>query len=229
MAMLLLVAAATMFATSCTKDGELKINEENIVGEWGWPNSHEMKNKKINIQADHTGSGLMAKFEWSLDGRDFVATSIYGGYRLEMTIKSIKGDKMEVEGEYQLIDNEGNVLRVENSATGTLIKTVTTQSPKLTEELVLGKWRCDNSSASWDLVVNSDHTYTRRGSEGTDWSLSGSTFNGTEHMVGVQNPTDMPFCFTVSSMTSSAQSIVMNITYSEPYMSPGEGKLTKTL
>ena len=67
----LLFVATTMFTfASCNKDnnddnpsgsGSSSISEANLVGEWGWPSSHEMKNKTINIKADHTGGGnLMA-------------------------------------------------------------------------------------------------------------------------------------------------------------------------
>ena len=200
----LLFVAATMFTfASCSKDD---FSDVDLVGEWGWPSSHEMKYKTIIINADHTGAGnLMSGFKWTLDDNKFVATSIYGGYRLEMTIKSIDGDKMKVEGQVQLIDGDGNVLRVVNTATGTLIKTVTKQSPTLTESLMVGSWSFeahDRGYYTWNLTVNSDGTYVRNGFNGT-WSVSGTEFNRIE---GEYNDTTS---VSVESMTSSASRIIL--------------------
>ena len=152
--------AASLLTVSCTKENDPNaITEANLVGEWGWPSNHEMKGSKIILNADHTGGGMpMSKFNWTLDGNKFVGLSVYGGYRLEMTIKSINGDKMEVEGQHQLIDNDGNVIRVEHTATGTLVKTITTQSPTLTTDLMVGTWNfdADDHLLRWDMTVNSD-------------------------------------------------------------------------
>ena len=93
---LLFVAASMFFFASCNKEdnpsggGSSAITEANLVGEWGWPSSHEMKNKTLVIKADHTGGGnlLAGGFNWKLNGKKFVAAN--GFYQLEMTIKSIK-------------------------------------------------------------------------------------------------------------------------------------------
>lgn len=209
----LLFVAATMFTfASCNKDnnddngGSSAISEANIVGEWGWPSSHEMKNKNINIKADHTGGGnLMAGgFKWTLNGNKFVAKN--GFNQLEMTIKSINDDKMEVEGKYQELDGNGNVTNVLNNATGTLIKTVTTQSPTLTESLMVGTWKFRDSRTyqTYDVIINSDHTFTHNKyshDEGT-WNIEGSKFIGRTE--GIE------YSFSVESMTSSAMSVVLN-------------------
>ena len=80
----LLFVAATMFIfASCKKDdnpsggGSSAITEANLVGEWGWPSSHEMKNKTIVIKADHTCGGnlLAGGFNWKLNGKKFVGTN----------------------------------------------------------------------------------------------------------------------------------------------------------
>lgn len=74
----LLFVAATMFTiASCNKDDDNpSISEANLVGEWGWPSSHEMKNKTIIINANHTGAGnLMSSFKWTLDDNKFVGLS----------------------------------------------------------------------------------------------------------------------------------------------------------
>lgn len=230
----LLFVAATMFtAASCTKEddptttggGSSAISEANIVGEWGWPSNHEMKNKTIIIKADHTGAGnFMSSFTWTLNGNKFVGLSVYGGWRLEMTIKSIKGDKMEVEGEYQLIDNDGNVLRVENNATGTLVKTVTTQSPTLTESLMVGSWsfESDDHMDVWNMTVNSDGTCVRQGISGT-WTVSSSVLDILER-DGSQNTS-----ITAESMTSTAMKITLTGVWTPYYGSPVHGRLTKNL
>lgn len=210
---MLLFVAATMFTfASCNKDddnngGSSAISEANLVGEWGWPSSHEMKNKTIVIKADHTGAGnLMAGgFEWTLNGNKFVAKN--GFKQLEMTIKSINGDKMEVEGKYQQLDGDGNVTNVLNNATGTLIKTVTTQSPTLTESLMVGTWKFRDSQTyrTYDVIINSDHTFTHNKyylDEGT-WEIEGSKFIG-------RTDGDIEYSFIVESMTSSAMSVVLN-------------------
>lgn len=90
----LFFVAATMFTfSSCNKDntddnpsggGSSSISEANLVGEWGWPSSHEMKNKTIIINADHTGAGnLMSSFKWTLDDNKFLAcrSTAAGGLR----------------------------------------------------------------------------------------------------------------------------------------------------
>lgn len=232
---LLFVAATMLLFASCNKDNNddnpsgggssSSISEANLVGEWGWKSNHEMKNKTIIINADHTGAGnLMSSFKWTLDDNKFVGLSVYGGWRLEMTIKSIKGDKMEVEGEYQLIDNDGNVLRVENTATGTLVKTVTTQSPTLTESIMVGSWRfeSDDYMDTWNLTVNSDGSCVRKGISGT-WTISGSVLNILEH-DGAENTS-----ITAESMTSTATKITLTGVWTPYYGSPVHGKLTKNI
>jgi len=225
--MLLFVAATIATFSACSEkenviddnrnipsgSGSPTISEANLVGEWGWPSSHEMKNKTLVINADHTGAGnLLGSFNWTLDGKKFVGTSATINRQLEMTIKSINGDTMEVEGEYRLIDDDGNVLRVENNATGILVKTVTTQSPTLTESLMIGRWRFGDAYEGWDLIVNSDYTYRRRSSLGGTWSIDGSSFNCVEHSEGASiYPPEWPFSFTVETMTTSASKIVMVI------------------
>lgn len=223
----LLFVAATMFTfASCSKDDDASVSEANLVGEWGWPSSHEMNKKTIIINADHTGAGnLMSDFKWTLNDNKFVATSIYGGYRLEMTIKSINEDKMKVEGQTQLIDGNGNVLRVVNTATGTLIKTVTKQSPTLTESLMVGSWsyESDNYLHRWNITVNSDGTYVRNGFNGT-WSVSGTEFNMIE---GEYNDTTS---VSVESMTSSASRIILTGVWTRAYSGTTiHGELTKNL
>ena len=215
----LFFVAATMFTfASCNKDntdddnpsggGSSSISEANLVGEWGWPSSHEMKKKTIVIKADHTGAGnLMAGgFEWTLNGNKFVAKN--GFKQLEMTIKSINGDKMEVEGKYQQLDGDGNVTNVLNNATGTLIKTVTTQSPTLTESLMVGTWKFRDSQTyrTYDVIINSDHTFTHNKyylDEGT-WEIEGSKFIGRTGSYSTE------YSFIVESITSSAMSVVLN-------------------
>lgn len=208
---MLLFVAATMFTfSSCSKDNI----DDNLVGEWGWPSNHEMKNKSINIKADHTGDGnLMSSFTWTLDGKKFVCLSGNGRGRLELTIKSVNGDKMEVEGEYQMLDNDGNVVKVLNNATGTLVKTVTTQSPTLTESLMVGTWKFEETGTTYpdryDVIIKSDHTFIYQYShdEGT-WRIEGSKFIGTEK-EGNYDHTDLEYSFTVESMTSSAMKVVL--------------------
>ena len=210
----LLFVAATMFTfSSCNKNEDNNsdssaISEANLVGEWGWPSSHEMKNKSIIIKADHMGAGnLMAGgFEWTLNGNKFVAKN--GFKQLEMTIKSINGDKMEVEGKYQELDGNGNVANVLNNATGTLIKTVTTQSPTLTESLMVGTWKFRDSQTyrTYDVIINSDHTFSHNKyshDEGT-WKIEGSKFIGRTGSYGSE------YSFIVESITSSAMSVVLN-------------------
>ena len=212
----LLFVAATMFTfASCNKDnnddnpsggGSSSISEANLIGEWGWPSSHEMKNKTINIKADHTGGGnLMAGgFNWTLNGNKFVGKN--GSRQLETTIKSINGDKMEVEGEYQQIDNDGNVTNVLNNATGTLIKTVTTQSPTLTESMVLGSWEFRASyGVEWSFSLNADHTGTYD-LESATWSISGNTLS-IEHTGSTHGFVQA----TVNSITTSATKVVMTV------------------
>lgn len=232
----LLFVAATMFTfTSCNKDNDddnpsggsssSSISEANLVGEWGWPSSHEMKNKTIIINADHTGAGnLMSSFKWTLDDNKFVGLSVYGGWRLEMTIKSIKGDKMEVEGEYQLIDNDGNVLRVENTATGTLVKTVTTQSPTLTESLMVGSWsfQSDDHGYNWNMTVNSDGTCVRQGTNGT-WTVSGTVF------TMIEDEYNHSTSINAESMTSTATKITLTGVWTRPNGNTLHGKLTKNI
>ena len=211
---LLFVAATMLTFASCEKDDDdnsssSAISEANILGEWGWPSNHEMKNKTIVINADHTGSGnLMSSFTWTLKGKKLVGTSAVGTRRLEMTIKSITGDKMEVEGEYQRIDANGNVIQVESNATGTLIKTVTTQSPTLTESLMVGTWKYVKTETTnydeYNVIINSDHSfeYGYGHSIGT-WRLEGSRF------IGKENNTNREYSFTVESMTSSAMKVIL--------------------
>lgn len=59
-----------------------------------------MKNKTVNIKADHTGGDnlLADRFDWTLNGNKFVTTN--GFKQLKKTIKLINDDKMEVEGKY---------------------------------------------------------------------------------------------------------------------------------
>ena len=229
----LLFVAATMFTfASCEKnnddnlsgDGSSSgISETNLIGEWGWQSSHVLKNKKIIIYANHTGGGnLMSSFNWTLKGSKFVAT--FSSHRLEMTIKSINGDKMEVEGEYQLVNENGNVVDVVYNVTGTLIKTVTTQSPTLTTDLMVGQWsfQGDNNSDVWNMTVFSDGTYNRRGLNG-NWTVSGSTFNTSWG----DNETDITFV--AESMKSSASKIELTGTETLITGVQHHGKLTKNL
>ena len=221
----LLFVAATMFTfASCSKDDDASVSEANLVGEWGWPSGHEMNKKTIIINADHTGAGtLMNGFEWTLNDNKFVATARYINYRLEMTIKSIDEDKMEVKGQFQLVDSDGNVLRVANTATGTLIKTVTKPLSTLTESLMTGSWHfeSDDRYFSWDLLVSADGTYNRGGFNGT-WSISGTEFN----MIEGEGNTSI----SVESMTSSASRIILTGVWTRPYSGlTAHGKLTKNL
>ena len=174
------------------------------MGEWGWPSGHEMKNKTINIKADHTGGGnlMSGGFNWTLSGNKFVAKN--GFNQLEMTIKSINGDKMEVEGKYQKIDRDGNVTNVLNNATGTLIKTVTTQSPTLTESMVLGSWEFRASyGVEWSFTLNADHTGAYD-MEPATWSISGNTLSIEGNYGSFMNAT-------VNSITTSATKVVMHV------------------
>ena len=213
---LFLVATTMLTFASCNKDenednpsgggSSSSISEASLVGEWGWPSNHEMKNKTIVIKADHTGSGnlLAGGFNWTLNGNKFVGKN--GSRQLEMTIKSINGDKMEVDGEYQQIDNDGNVTNVLNNATGTLIKTVTTQSPTLTESMVLGSWEVRASyGVEWTFSLNSDHTGTFDSGSAT-WSISGNTLSieNTGSSGGFMQAT-------VNSITTSATKVVMTV------------------
>ena len=214
-AALLFVATVMFTFASCNKDDDNAISEANLVGEWGWPSSHEMKNGTINIKADYTGSGnLMNSFTWTLNGKTLVCLSGNGRGRLELTIKSINDDKMKVEGEWQMLDGNGNVVRVLNTATGTLVKTVTTQSPTLTESLMVGTWKFEESGTAYpdryDIIIKSDHTfeYQYSHSEGT-WRIEGSRFIGIEK-EGNYDHTDREYSFTVESMTSSAMKVVLN-------------------
>ena len=237
----LLFVAATMFSfASCNKDddnnggdpssnGASEISEASLLGEWGWPSNHEMKNKTIVINADHTGSGnMMNSLTWTLDGKKLVCLSGNGRGRLELTIKSINGDKMEVEGEWQMLDGNGNVVRVMNTATGTLIKTVTTQSPTLTESLMVGTWKFAETETplcdEYNVIINSDHTfeYGYAHSIGT-WRLEGSRF------IGKENNYDHEYSFNVASMTSSATKVVLTAVDGKNGNMAFDGTFTKNL
>ena len=130
------------------------------------------------------------------------------GERLHIVGLSAYGDKMEVEGKYQQLDGDGNVTNVLNNATGTLIKTVTTQSPTLTESLMVGTWKFRDSQTyrTYDVIINSDHTFTHNKyylDEGT-WEIEGSKFIGRTGSYGTE------YSFIVESITSSAMSVVLN-------------------
>ena len=235
----LLFVAATMFIfVSCNKEdnpsggGSSAITEANLVGEWGWPSSHEMKNKTIVIKADHTGGGnlLAGGFNWKLNGKKFVAAN--GFYQLEMTIKSINSDKMDVEGEWQKLDSDGNVANVLNNATGTLIKTVTTQSPTLTESMVLGTWAFRASyGVEWSFTLNADHTGAYD-MEPATWSISGNTLS-IEHNCSTHGFMQA----SVKSITTSAAKVVMTVEGTRGWhlanggdsANPFAGTLTKNL
>ena len=233
---MLLFVAATMFTfASCNKDddnndgGSSAISEANLVGEWGWPSNHEMKNRTIVINADHTGSGnLMNSFTWNYDEEELVCLSSNGRGRLIMYIKSINGDKMEVEGAYQLLDGDGNVARVLNRATGTMVKTVTTQSPTLTESLMVGTWKFAETETplcyEYNVIIKSDHTfeYGYAHSIGT-WHLEGSRF------IGKENNYDHEYSFNVSSMTSSATKVVLTAVDGKNGNMAFDGTFTKNL
>ena len=207
----LLFVAATMFIlVSCNKDdnpsggGSSAITEANLVGEWGWPSSHEMKNKTIVIKADHTGGGnlLAGGSNWKLNGKKFVAAN---GFYL------------------------ANVL---NNATGTLIKTVTTQSPTLTESMVLGTWAFRASyGVEWSFTLNADHTGAYD-MEPATWSISGNTLS-IEHNCSTHGFMQA----SVKSITTSATKVVMTVEGTRGWhlanggdsANPFAGTLTKNL
>ena len=191
-----------------------------------------MKNKTIVIKADHTGGGnlLAGGFNWKLNGKKFVAAN--GFYQLEMTIKSINSDKMDVEGEWQKLDSDGNVANVLNNATGTLIKTVTTQSPTLTESMVLGTWAFRASyGVEWSFTLNADHTGAYD-MEPATWSISGNTLS-IEHNCSTHGFVQA----SVKSITTSAAKVVMTVEGTRGWhlanggdsANPFAGTLTKNL
>ena len=214
----LFFVAATLFSFTSCKDDEEPITEANLVGEWGWPGNHAMKGNTIAINADHTGTSNfgLRNFTWTLDGNKLVCLAEYRSEKLDLTIKSIVDGKMEVEGELQGTDINGNVTRVIDNATSTLIKTVTVQSPTLTDGIMVGTWKVVEKWGSVphdiNVTINSDHTFRRGNSDKQgNWRLEGSKFIGVIPEGDIVHGGDDDYYFTVESMATAATKVVLNV------------------
>lgn len=207
---MLLFVAATMFSfSSCNKDDDDNgISETNLVGEWGWPSDHALKFSKLVIKNDHTATFNSLPYTWTLKGNTFSGTA-GNGHEINFKIKSLRGEKMVIEGEERLVSDVSSITLSDLS--GTLIKTVTTTSPTLTEDIMVGTWKFKETGQynQYDVIIKSDHTFEYQVShdKGT-WEIEGSKFIGIEK-GGNYDGSDREYSFTVESMTSSSTEVVL--------------------
>lgn len=197
--MIMFVAAATLFATSCTKENDPNaITEANLVGEWGFTDNRQ--NAGITINADHTCKLANLLYNWTLSGNTFKATQESTSNTCEFTITELSGNTMKVTGSRVYFGSTSDY-------SGSLLRTTTVIPTGLDESEMLGSWalrKPDTYLDEWTFTLNADHTGILASWSAT-WSVSGTTLSMiNDDGIGYMHAT-------VKSITTSATKVVMEV------------------
>ena len=207
--MLMFVAAATLFAASCSKEEEdaaRSVSESQLVGLWGFPQGHQFQAWELDIKADHTMSTLGAgNWTWSLDGNKFVAVRGNGLAKLELTIQSATATQIKFSGEYQAFDGDGNMIKsqdISSTLTSLLL------DPAKLSEVIVGNWK-DNVNYH---RVREDGTCTVYNIECT-WSVSGSTFTAIQLPPAYGEPETVNFSLVLEAKRIKVKNEKVEVTF----------------
>lgn len=200
-AIIMIVATTTMFATSCTnkEDDPNAITDANLVGEWIFTDNRQ--NPKMIINADHTCTIGNLSYNWALSGKTFKATQSNTSNVYEFEITELNGNTMKVVGSRVYFGTTSEY-------SGTLRRTTTETPTSLKESELLGSWEHfspnDSYWSDFAFTLKADHVCDFMGSDGT-WSVSGNTISmDYNDNIGYMNAT-------VKTITTSATKVVMKV------------------
>ncbi|MBR1784792.1 MAG: hypothetical protein IJ760_05080 [Bacteroidales bacterium] len=216
--MVMFVAAATMFVTSCNKGddnngdnpsggGSSAISEANLVGEWGWPSSHTLAGETMVFTKNHIVKYDGKNYTWQISGKHLRGV-FSERFIIEFDIVEIDGATMRISGTVK--DSIAQMSGVApTDISGTLVKTRTFVPTSLDESMMIGDWRCDiEEMGTFGLTVNEDHTCSGwHGSLSFDWSIEGTNFKST----GGYTSDNYEVEFSADSITTSAMKTIMYV------------------